>query len=171
MPKPAESLSFRFDDPLLDKALEALCRLAPDGQMNGVQIGRKAIAAWTPDSDAVGLRKVPQPLMAPPPAPQPSPFVRGTRDWFGGMRGRDFDVASGEWTVTSRFPSADAAWETCVNGFGRVCAVAASLYSLRPGWPISIPAGVRDADRACRLRRLSRPGSQGLSTRLASAPL
>jgi SAM-dependent methyltransferase len=93
--------------------------------------GRVAIAAWTPDSQAVSLRKVLVPFMAPPPSPSPSPFVWGTPDWVGATLGRDFRVNSEEGTVMTRFASAEASWEAHVNGFGPVTAVAASLDEAR----------------------------------------
>jgi SAM-dependent methyltransferase len=93
--------------------------------------GRIAIAAWTPDSNAVRLRHVLQPFMVPPPSPLPSPFVWGTREWLTGALGCDFRLASEPGTVISRFASVEAAWEIYSNGFGPVRAVAAALPAER----------------------------------------
>jgi hypothetical protein len=94
--------------------------------------GRLAIAAWTPDSNAVKFRQVLLPFMSPPPSPPPaSPFVWGTRGWLTETLGRDFRVASEEGAVISRFASVEAAWEIYSNGFGPVRAVAAALPAER----------------------------------------
>jgi SAM-dependent methyltransferase len=95
--------------------------------------GRIAIAAWTPESNAVGLRQVLLPFMPSAPAAAPSPFAWGTRDWLIGTLGRDFHLGFEEGTVMSHFASADAAWEAYVTGFGPVRIVAASLDVARRG--------------------------------------
>jgi len=93
--------------------------------------GRLAIAAWTPNSNAVRLRQVLLPFMTPAPAAPPSPFVWGTRDWLNDAFGSAFRVSSEEGTVVSRFSSNEATWEAYVNGFGPVRAVAAALEAER----------------------------------------
>jgi hypothetical protein len=89
--------------------------------------GRVAIAAWTPDSNAVKLRHVLQAFMAPPPSSPPSPFVWGTHKWVRDAFDGNFRVASEGGTVVSRFRSAEAAWEAYIAGFGPVRAVAGGL--------------------------------------------
>jgi len=42
MPDPAEPVTFRFEDFLLDKQARQLFRLGPDGQMTKVQLGTRA---------------------------------------------------------------------------------------------------------------------------------
>jgi SAM-dependent methyltransferase len=104
------------------RAAAELARLCRSG-------GQLAIAAWTPNSNAVSLRQVLQPFVVPPPAPPPSPFVWGTRDWLTDMLGGDFHLGSENGTVVSRFPSGEATWDAYVNGFGPVRAVAAGLQA------------------------------------------
>jgi hypothetical protein len=111
---------------------------APDQQRAAAELsrvtrpgGRIAVAAWTPDSNAVKLRQVLQPFAPSPPAspasPPPSPFVWGTREWMRGAFSGNFRVASEEGTVMQRFRSAEAYWEAYAAGFGPVRAVAGGL--------------------------------------------
>jgi SAM-dependent methyltransferase len=124
-----------FDDGAFDAVISTFgIMFAPDQSRAVAELtrickrnGRFAIAAWTPDSNAVKFRQVLQPFMAPPPAPPPSPFVWGTREWLTGALGRDFRLASEPGTVICRFASVEAIWEIYLNGFGPVRAVAAAL--------------------------------------------
>jgi SAM-dependent methyltransferase len=82
-----------FDDGTFDAVISTFgVMFAPDQSRAAAELarvckrgGRLAIAAWTPDSEAVKFRQVLQPFMAAPPPPSPpSPFVWGTRDWLAG---------------------------------------------------------------------------------------
>jgi SAM-dependent methyltransferase len=125
-----------FDDGAFDAMISTFgIMFAPDQTRVAAELarvcrqgGRVAIAAWTPNSHAVTLRQALQPFMAAPPTPPPpSPFVWGTREWLANTLGRDFRLVSEEGTVVSRFASVDTLWDTYINGFGPVMAVAASL--------------------------------------------
>jgi SAM-dependent methyltransferase len=141
------SIDYRLGDaetlPFGDGAFDAVIStfgvmFAPDQRRAAAELarvirpgGRVAIAAWTPDSNAVKMRQVLQPFMIPsatlPKSPPPSPFVWGTHEWVQGAFGGNFRVASEEGTVMTRFRSAEAAWEAYVAGFGPVRAVAGGL--------------------------------------------
>jgi SAM-dependent methyltransferase len=112
---------FAPDQPRAAAELARVCRRG----------GRVAIAAWTPNSHAVTLRKAMAPFMNPLPIPPPSPFVWGTREWLGATLGRDFRLGFEEGTVLSRFPSIEAAWERYATGFPPVIAVASALDAAR----------------------------------------
>ena len=104
-----------------DAAAKELARVCRKG-------GRIAIAAWTPNSHAVTLRKVLGPYMPPPPSsPPPSPFNWGTPAWLEERLGSDFDLGFEEATVMQRFTDAENSWQVNVAGFGPVKAVAGSL--------------------------------------------
>ena len=90
--------------------------------------GRLVIAAWTPDSNAVALRKVVAPFMpAPPASPPPSPFNWGDPDWLRETLGDAFELGFEAAELIQRLPSAEAAWDVYEAGFGPVRAVASSL--------------------------------------------
>jgi SAM-dependent methyltransferase len=133
--------------PFMDGEFDALIStfgvmFAPDQQRAASELtrvcrrgGRIAIAAWTPNSHAVTLRRVMAPFMAPfmapPSASPPSPFCWGTREWLTSTLGRNFRLGFEEGTVLSRFCSVDAAWNTYVTSFPPVIAVASSLDAPR----------------------------------------
>jgi ubiquinone/menaquinone biosynthesis C-methylase UbiE len=131
--------AFPFSDAAFDAVISTFgVMFAPDQQRAATELarvirprGRVAIAAWTPDSNAVKLRQVLQPFMTPAPtvltSPPPSPFLWGTHGWTRDAFGDKFRVASEGGTVISRFRSAEAAWKTYAAGFGPVRAVAAGL--------------------------------------------
>jgi SAM-dependent methyltransferase len=133
----AEALPFA--DGTFDAAISTFgVMFAPDQQRAAAELarvcrrgGRVAIGAWTPNSHAVTMRQVLAPFMSPPPAPPPSPFVWGTREWLGSTLGRDFRLGFEEGTVLSRFPSVDVAWDTYATGFPPVIAVASGLDEAR----------------------------------------
>src|SRR5262249_40849023 len=125
-----------FSDGSFDAVISTFgVMFAPDQQRAAAELarvtrpgGRIAIAAWTPDSNAVKMRQVLQPFMTPSPAsPPPSPFVWGMHEWLRDAFGGKFRVASEEGTVMGRFRSMEAAWEAYVAGFGPVRAVASGL--------------------------------------------
>ena len=102
------------------KAASELARVVKPG-------GRVAIAAWTPDSNAMAMREV---LMAyaPPPDPAPPPPARwgteeGTREYLG----EHFELRHEKGRLHIRFPDGETAWQVYSEGFGPAKMVAKSL--------------------------------------------
>ncbi len=104
-----------------EAASSELCRVVRPG-------GRIAIAAWTPDSNAVALRKVIARFMpASPASPPPSPFNWGDTDWLTETLGQSFTLGFEVAELTHRLSDAEKAWDIYKSGFGPVKAVATSL--------------------------------------------
>lgn len=90
--------------------------------------GRLALMTWTPESNAVELRKVLAPYASPPPSPPPpSPFDWGRSEWLEETLGAEFDLGFEGGTLFHRTSDGVAAWEVLVAGFGPVKALAESL--------------------------------------------
>jgi SAM-dependent methyltransferase len=141
------SIEYRLGDaealPFADATFDAVVStfgvmFAPDQARAAAELtrvcrpgGRIAIAAWTPESNAVLLRTVLGPFVSGPPPAIPSPFVWGTQPWMTETFGRDFRMGFEAGTTISRFASAQATWDIYVTGFGPVQSVAASLDAAR----------------------------------------
>lgn len=110
-----------------EAALSELARVVRPG-------GRIVVAAWTHDSNAVGLRKVVAPFMPAPPAgapTPPSPFNWGDPDWLRTSLGQYVSLGVEEADTVHRLPDAETVWEEYSRGFGPVRAVANSLDETR----------------------------------------
>ena len=90
--------------------------------------GRLALMTWTPESNAVEMRKVLAPFMpAPPSPPPPSPFDWGRPEWLEETLGDAFEFAFETGTLYHRTPDGEAAFEVLADGFGPVKALVESL--------------------------------------------
>lgn len=110
-----------------EAALSELVRVVRPG-------GRIVVAAWTHDSNAVGLRKAVAPFMSAPPAgapTPPSPFNWGDPDWLRTSLGQHVSLGIEEADTVHRLPDAQTVWEEYSRGFGPVRAVAQSLDETR----------------------------------------
>lgn len=104
-----------------DAAAEELARVCRPG-------GRLGLMCWTPDSNAVELRKVLAPYAPPPPSPPPpSPFDWGRVDWLTETLGYAFDLGFEKGTLYHRVSDGGAAWDVLADSFGPVHAVAGLL--------------------------------------------
>lgn len=94
--------------------------------------GRIALTTWTPDGAVFRMFSVMKPYLPPPsdPAP-PSPFDWGDPERITGLLGRDFELAFESGTSFFREPSAEAAWERFVTGYGPTKVLADSLDEAR----------------------------------------
>jgi ubiquinone/menaquinone biosynthesis C-methylase UbiE len=127
-----------FDDAAFDSAVSTFgIMFATDQEAALTELrrvvrpeGRVAVAAWTPDSNAVALRKVVAPFMAPPPAgvtPPASPFNWGDPEWLRESLRDRFDLVFEQSELTQRLPDSESAWNIYRFGFGPVRAVANAL--------------------------------------------
>lgn len=90
--------------------------------------GRVAIAAWTPDSNAMALRKVLGPFAPPPPDPAPpAPWMWGTKDGAHDYLGADFDLEHEIGVLHLRYRDGETFWRVFAEAFGPVKAVADAL--------------------------------------------
>jgi SAM-dependent methyltransferase len=90
--------------------------------------GRIALATWTPDSNVFEMFKVMKAYMPPPPTPAPrSPFEWGSADRVRELLSGAFRLQFEPGTSFYREPSAEAAWQTFVTGYGPTRMLAASL--------------------------------------------
>lgn len=106
-----------------EAALSELVRVVRPG-------GQIVVAAWTQDSNAVGLRKVVAPFMSAPPAgapTPPSPFNWGDPDWTRTSLGQNVTLGFETADTVHRLPDAETVWADYSRGFGPVRAVAQSL--------------------------------------------
>lgn len=90
--------------------------------------GRVALATWTPDGAVFGMFSVMRRYMPPPPDPAPpSPFAWGLAPRIDTLLGQAFDLRFEGGTSFYREPSAQAAWETFVTGYGPTRTLAEGL--------------------------------------------
>jgi len=90
--------------------------------------GRIALATWTPTGNVFEMFKVMKTYMAPPPTPAPrSPFEWGNADRVRELLSSAFQLQFEPATSFYREPSAEAAWQTFVTGYGPTRMLAASL--------------------------------------------
>ena len=94
--------------------------------------GRIALTTWLPDSNVYGMFAVMKGYMPAPPTPAPrSPFEWGRTERVRELLGPAFDLKFEKGVSYYREPSAEAAWETFVTGYGPTRALAASLDTER----------------------------------------
>lgn len=94
--------------------------------------GRLGLCTWLPGDTIEGLFKVMRPYMPPPPAnPPPSPFAWGGIERVNELLGGAFDLKFETGVTTFRMPSAEAAWELFVTGYGPAKTVAAACDETR----------------------------------------
>lgn len=94
--------------------------------------GRVALTTWLSDSNLFQMFLVMKPYMAPPPTPAPpSPFEWGKTERIQELLGGAFDLKFEKGVSYYREPSAEAAWETFVTGYGPTKSLAASLDEAR----------------------------------------
>ena len=90
--------------------------------------GRIALATWTPNGNVFEMFKVMKTYMPPPPTPAPrSPFEWGNADRVRELLSSAFQLQFEPGTSFYREPSAEAAWQTFVTGYGPTRMLAASL--------------------------------------------
>lgn len=90
--------------------------------------GRIALATWTPTGNVFEMFKVMKTYMPPPPTPAPrSPFEWGSADRVRELLGSAFQLQFEPGTSFYREPSAEAAWQTFVTGYGPTRVLAANL--------------------------------------------
>jgi len=90
--------------------------------------GRMALATWTPNGNVFEMFKVMKTYMPPPPTPAPrSPFEWGNADRVRELLRSAFQLQFEPGTSFYREPSAEAAWQTFVTGYGPTRMLAASL--------------------------------------------
>jgi SAM-dependent methyltransferase len=90
--------------------------------------GRMALATWTPDGAVFGMFSVMRRYMPAPPTPAPaSPFEWGRIERLRELLASRFDLRVEPGTSFYREPTADAAWDTFVTGYGPTKMLAASL--------------------------------------------
>ncbi len=90
--------------------------------------GRLALMTWTPESNAVEMRKVLAPYMPPPPSPAPpSPFDWGRPEWLEQTLGAAFEFGFEKGTLFHRTPDGVAGYEILAAGFGPVKALVEGL--------------------------------------------
>ncbi|HEX5217590.1 MAG TPA: class I SAM-dependent methyltransferase [Vicinamibacterales bacterium] len=90
--------------------------------------GRISLATWTPDGNVFEMFKVMKAYMPPPPSPAPrSPFEWGSAGRVRELLGGAFQLRFEPGTSFYREPSAEAAWQTFVTGYGPTRVLAANL--------------------------------------------
>ena len=90
--------------------------------------GRLALMTWTPESNAVEMRKVLAPYMPSPPSPPPpSPFDWGRPGWLKETLGGAFEFRFETGTLYHRIPDGESGFELLATGFGPVKVLVESL--------------------------------------------
>lgn len=90
--------------------------------------GRVALTTWLADSSVFAMFKVMKKYMPPAPSPAPpSPFEWGRLERIRERLGDAFDLRFEKGTSYYREPSAEAAWDTFVKGYGPTRLLAAQL--------------------------------------------
>jgi SAM-dependent methyltransferase len=90
--------------------------------------GRIALTTWAPEGSVFGMFQVMKAYMPPPPTPAPpSPFAWGRTTRIEELLGSAFDLKFEAATSFYREPSATAAWDTFVTGYGPTRTLAESL--------------------------------------------
>lgn len=113
--------------------------------------GRLAITAWLTEGNVFQMFKVMKAFMPAPPAPAPpSPFAWGNENRIRELLGHQFDLKLERSVSFYREPSAEAAWNTFVTGYGPTRTLAQNL----------------DADRREQLRKDFIAFHEGFATEL-----
>lgn len=89
--------------------------------------GRLALTTWTADGNVFKMFQVMKAFMPAPPAPVASPFEWGNIDRIRQLLGEAFDLKFERAVSYYREPSAEAAWDTFVTGYGPTRMLAESL--------------------------------------------
>jgi ubiquinone/menaquinone biosynthesis C-methylase UbiE len=90
--------------------------------------GRIALTTWTPDGNVFRMFQVMKQYMPAPATPAPrSPFDWGRLERLEELLGGSFQLGFERATSFYREPSAEAAWETFVTGYGPTKSLAGSL--------------------------------------------
>jgi SAM-dependent methyltransferase len=94
--------------------------------------GRIALTTWLQDGNVFKMFQIMKRYMPPPPLPAPSsPFEWGSPDRLRQLLNRSFELKMERAVSYYREPSAEAAWETFVSGYGPTRTLAASLDAAR----------------------------------------
>jgi ubiquinone/menaquinone biosynthesis C-methylase UbiE len=107
-----------------DAAAKELARVCRPG-------GRIAITTWLQDGNVFKMFQVMKRYMPPPPSHATSPFDWGNPDRIRQLLARSFELKMERAVSYYREPSAEAAWDTFVAGYGPTRTLAASLDPAR----------------------------------------